>query len=61
MRVLLIILSGLLPILAQTPCESPKTYVPCDLVYELTAPEAAAHPNPHLSLKFYAEVKSPPC
>jgi hypothetical protein len=59
MRVLFMIGSVLLPALAQTPCESPRTYTPCDIVYEMTAAEAAAHPNPHLSLKFYAEVKSP--
>ena len=59
MRYLLIILLGLGLAQAQTPCENPKTYTPCDVVYELTAPEATAHPNPHLSLKFYAEVKSP--
>ncbi len=59
MRVLPILLLSLLPLLAQTPCESPKTYTPCDVLYELTAPEATAHPNPHLTLKLYAEVKSP--
>ncbi len=59
MRLSLIILCGIWPAFAQTPCENPRTYQPCDIVYELSATEATAHPNPHLSLKFYAEVKSP--
>ena len=59
MRVWLISFALTLPLWAQKPCEAPKTFTPCDIVYELTPAEATAHPNPHLSLKFYAEVKSP--
>lgn len=44
---------------AQTPCTDPKTYQPCDLVFELTAEELKAHPDPFATLTLYAEVKSP--
>ena len=44
---------------AQTPCANPETYRPCDLSFELTPQEMAAHSNPYLTLSLYAEVKSP--
>ena len=56
---LLLVLVCLAPLMGQTPCASPETYRPCDLVFELTPQEMAAHPNPYLTLSLYAEVKSP--
>ena len=50
-----------LPLAAQQPsnCSSVPTYSPCDLVYEMTAAEAAQHPNPYLSVTLHAEFRSP--
>jgi hypothetical protein len=47
------------PALAQTPCPATPTYSPCDLVFELTEQEAAAHPNPYLTVQLEAEFRSP--
>jgi hypothetical protein len=40
-------------------CADPKLWTPCDLVFELTAEEAARHPEPWRSVELKAEVKSP--
>ena len=53
------LLAAMLPLAAQTPCPTPKTYQPCDLVFELTPEESKAHPDPYATLTLYAEVKSP--
>ena len=50
-------LSGIL--LAQTPCPETPVYSPCDIVFELDEQEAAAHPNPYLSVELHAEFRSP--
>jgi len=44
---------------AQSPCPPTPTYSPCDLLFELSAPEAAAHPNPYLSVALEVEFRSP--
>src|SRR5579859_3399001 len=47
------------PIFAQTPCEGTPAYSPCEFVYELSAADLAAHPNPYLSAQLRAEFRSP--
>ncbi len=47
-----------LPLAAQE-CATVPTHSPCDLVYEMTAAEAAQHPNPYLSVQLHAEFRSP--
>lgn len=49
---------ALTPLLAQD-CSTVATYSPCDLVYEMTAAEAAQHPNPYLTVTLHAEFRSP--
>lgn len=44
--------------MAQT-CPPTGTYSPCELVFELNAQEAAAHPNPYRSVEIQAEFRSP--
>ncbi len=43
----------------QTVCPPTPTYSPCDIVLELPQAEAAAHPNPYLSITLDAEFRSP--
>ncbi|MFB3827685.1 MAG: DUF4038 domain-containing protein [Bryobacteraceae bacterium] len=47
------------PLAAQAPCNGTPAYSPCDFVYELTPEEAAAHPNPYLTVQLHAEFRSP--
>ena len=47
------------PLCAQTICPPTLIYQSCDLVFELTDAEMAAHPNPYVSVKMHAEVRSP--
>jgi hypothetical protein len=49
---------ALLPLAAQE-CASVPTFASCDLVFEMTEPEAAQHPNPYLSVQLHAEFRSP--
>src|SRR5580692_6115528 len=42
-----------------TTCNNTPAYSPCELVFELSAPDAAAHPNPYASVELRAEVRSP--
>ncbi len=44
---------------AQTVCPPTPVYSPCDIVFELPAEQAAAHPNPYLSVQLQAEFRSP--
>jgi hypothetical protein len=44
---------------AQTPCPATAVYSPCDIVFELNDAEAAAHPNPYVSVDLHAEFRSP--
>jgi Protein of unknown function (DUF4038)/Domain of unknown function (DUF5060) len=58
---------NLLPVLAcaavrlaaQTPCANTPTYSTCDMVFELDSAEAAAHPQPYVSVTLHAEFRSP--
>jgi Domain of unknown function (DUF5060)/Protein of unknown function (DUF4038) len=42
-----------------TTCNNTPAYSPCELVFELSAQDAAAHPNPYASVQLRAEVRSP--
>jgi len=44
---------------AQTVCGPTPVYSPCELAFELNDAEAAAHPNPYLTVKLEAEFRSP--
>ncbi len=44
---------------AQTVCAPVAAYSPCEIVFELTPAEAAAHPNPYASVTLEAEFRSP--
>lgn len=46
-------------VLAQTPCEGTPAYSPCELSFDLSAPDLAAHPNPYVSVDLRAEFRSP--
>ncbi|MCW5982788.1 MAG: DUF4038 domain-containing protein [Bryobacteraceae bacterium] len=56
---LLLIAALLTPVAAQTECPPTPNYSPCDLVFELDGQEAAAHPNPYLTLQLHGEFRSP--
>lgn len=45
--------------LAQSPCDNTPAYSPCEFVFELTGPEAAAHPEPYKDVELQAEIRSP--
>src|SRR5437764_12176824 len=45
--------------LAAQPCFNNPTYSPCDMPFELNDTEAAAHPNPYLTVTLHAEFRSP--
>lgn len=44
---------------AQTVCQPVAAYSPCEIVFELDAAEAKAHPNPYWTVEVRAEVRSP--
>src|SRR5438105_2556419 len=44
---------------AQSPCNNTPAYSPCELVFELSEQDAAAHPNPYLTVELKAEFRSP--
>ena len=47
------------PLAAQQVCPPTPAYSPCEIVFELTEAEAAAHPNPYLTVRLDAEFRSP--
>ena len=47
------------PLVAQTECAPTPVYSPCDVVFDLNDSDAAAHPNPYVSLRLHAEFRSP--
>jgi hypothetical protein len=57
-RLPLIVLLGV-PVFAQTPCDGTPAYAPCDMSFELSAADLAAHANPYISVQFQAEFRSP--
>ena len=51
---------ALLPALhAQAPCNNTPAYSPCDFVFELSDKDAAAHPNPYVTVDVRAEFRGP--
>jgi hypothetical protein len=43
----------------QTVCPATPAYSPCDIVFELSSAEMAAHPHPYSTLELSAEFRSP--
>jgi hypothetical protein len=41
------------------PCANTPAYSPCEMVYELSEQDAAAHPNPYATVDLRIEVRSP--
>src|SRR6266446_3925055 len=56
---LLSIVSAMTGLRAQTNCPTTPVYSPCDIVFELNEMEAAAHPNPYMTVDLRAEFRSP--
>lgn len=56
--VVLLCLAGV-RLLAQTPCQGTAAYSPCELTFELSAGDLAAHSNPYASVELRAEFRSP--
>jgi hypothetical protein len=52
-------LRGQTPAAAPLPCSNTATYSPCELVFELGDKDAAAHPNPYLTVDVKVEFRSP--
>jgi hypothetical protein len=44
---------------AQTVCQPTPAFSPCEIVFELNDAEAAAHPDPYLTVELEAEFRSP--
>ena len=44
---------------AQTPCANTPAYSPCEMVFELSGQDAAAHPNPYVNVDLKGEFRSP--
>src|SRR5260370_34855808 len=56
---LAILISLLIPTFAQSACDNTPAYSPCEFVFELTAAEAATHPDPYQDVELQAEIRSP--
>ncbi|HVP48282.1 MAG TPA: DUF5060 domain-containing protein [Bryobacteraceae bacterium] len=48
-----------LPVHAQTVCSSTPAFSPCEIVFELSQADVAAHANPYQSVELRAEFRSP--
>jgi hypothetical protein len=48
-----------IPAVAQPNCPATPAYSLCELPFELNDQEAAAHPNPYVSVQLHAEFRSP--
>src|ERR1700678_2129372 len=55
----LLALGQLAPAQTSTTCNNTPAYSSCELVFELSQQDAAAHPNPYASVELRAEVRSP--
>jgi hypothetical protein len=55
----LLALGQLAPAQTSTTCNNTPAYSPCELVFDLSQQDAAAHPNPYASVELRAEVRSP--
>ena len=47
------------PVFAQSPCDRTPAYSPCEIVFELSTGDLAAHHNPYVDVRLQAEFKSP--
>jgi hypothetical protein len=47
------------PVFAQSPCDGTPAYSPCEIAFELSAADLAAHPNPYVNVQLQIEFKSP--
>ena len=56
---LLLLSIVLRPVHAQNACDNTAAYSPCEFAFELQGAEAAAHPNPYMSVELQAEFRSP--
>ena len=52
-------LAGLVGLHAQTVCQDPIAWMPCDYSVELTAEESSKHPKPYETVELRAEFRSP--
>ena len=59
LRLGLILGCGLIPLWAQGGCEGTPAYSPCEFTFEMTASDAAAHPNPYATVELRIEFRSP--
>jgi hypothetical protein len=60
MPLLVALVAAATGLFAQAPaCPSTPIYTPCEIAFELSAAEAAAHPNPYLSVEIRGEFRSP--
>jgi len=55
----LLALGQLAPAQTSTTCNNTPAYSPCELVFELSQQDAAAHPAPYATVELRAEVRSP--
>src|SRR5882724_7111111 len=55
----LFLLCSLAGLHAQATCPATPLYSPCDIVFELNDAEAAAHPNPYMTVDIRIEFRSP--
>ena len=58
-RTLVLFAASALSAIAQTVCQPTPAYSLCEITFELSADEAAAHPNPYLTVELDAEFRSP--
>lgn len=58
-RALLLAAGPVLLASAQTVCQPTPVYSPCEIAFEIPSAEAAANPNPYLTVKLEAEFRSP--
>lgn len=54
-----LLLAGGRLVRAQSPCDHTPAYSACDLTFELSDADAAAHPNPYTAVELKAELRSP--
>lgn len=47
------------PAAAASPCSNTPAYTPCEIVFELSDKDAAAHPHPYVSIDLKVEFRSP--
>jgi hypothetical protein len=58
-RLLLVWGFSVLSALAQPPCEGTPAYAPCEMLFDLSPADVAAHPNPYASVALQIEFRSP--